>query len=176
MPDGPDTEKFEEIFKNHAQYVWRALRHLGVAEADLADQSQEVFVTIHRRLASFEGRSSIRSWIYGICLRLASDYRRRAHVRREVPVSQPPPPKTDASASDAERLESRALLQRLLEELDGPKREVFVLFELEGVPMKEIAELIGCPVPTAYSRLRLARETMVAAYRKATGQVEEGTE
>ena len=74
-----------QIFDEHARYVWRTLRHLGVADADLEDVCQEVFVTVHRKLPEFEGRSKLRTWLYGICLRVASDYRRRAYVRRERP-------------------------------------------------------------------------------------------
>lgn len=166
MQDCPDPGSFEEIFKDYSPFVWRALRHLGVAEADLADQCQEVFLTIHRKLDSFERRSAFKSWVYGICLRRASDYRRRAYIRRETAVSEPPQAKA-SSASDSERLESRALLQALLATLSDDKREVFVLFELEGLPMQEIANLLGIPLQTAYSRLRLARQSMVSAYHEA---------
>src|SRR4051812_1143348 len=73
-----------EVFREHAPFVWRALRRLGVREADVEDACQEVFVVVHRRLADFEGRSSVRTWVYGICVRVASDWRKRAHVRREI--------------------------------------------------------------------------------------------
>ena len=65
------------IFREHAPYVWRVLRRMGVREADVEDVTQEVFVVVHRRLPEFEGRSAMRTWIYGICLRVASDHRRR---------------------------------------------------------------------------------------------------
>ena len=67
-----------QIFDEHARYIWRTLRHLGIPEADAPDLCQEVFVTVHRRLASFEGRSSLRTWLYGICIRVASEHRRYA--------------------------------------------------------------------------------------------------
>src|SRR5262245_7483674 len=73
-----------QIFDEHARYVWRTLRHLGVADADLEDVCQEVFVTVHRKLPEFEGRSKLRTWLYGICLRVASDYRRREIGRAHV--------------------------------------------------------------------------------------------
>src|SRR3954466_4042923 len=74
---------FQEVFVSHGRFVWRTLRYLGVAEADLEDVCQEVFLVVHRRLAEFEGRSSVRTWVYGIALRVASDYRKRARVHRE---------------------------------------------------------------------------------------------
>src|SRR3954469_16481511 len=80
-----------QVFDEHARYIWRTLRHLGVSDADTPDLCQEVFVTVHDRLPSFEGRSSLRTWLYGICIRGASEPRRRAYVRRERPESDPTP-------------------------------------------------------------------------------------
>src|SRR5687767_14286884 len=117
-----------EIFDEHARYVWRTLRHLGVADADLEDLCQEVFVTVHRKLADFEGRSSLRTWIYGICARTASDYRRSARVRHEVVTDAPPEATSDARQHDVLAMrEARAKLDRILDQLDDDKRSVFVL-------------------------------------------------
>ena len=62
-----------EIFRQYAPFAWRALRRLGVPDADVEDVCQEVFVVVHRKLGDFEGRSSLKTWIYGICPRTASD-------------------------------------------------------------------------------------------------------
>src|SRR4051794_34808398 len=75
--------EFREVFDTCAPYAWRTLRRLGVGEADVHDVCQEVFVVVHRRLGDFDGTSSLRTWVYGICLRTASQYRRRARHRRE---------------------------------------------------------------------------------------------
>ena len=72
-----------ELFAEHVHYVFRALRRLGVDESDVEDVCQEVFLVVDRRLPEFEGRSSLRTWIYAICLRCASRYRKRPHLRRE---------------------------------------------------------------------------------------------
>jgi RNA polymerase sigma-70 factor (ECF subfamily) len=156
-----------EIFQSYAAFVWRTLRYMGVREADLDDVSQEVFLVVHRKLAEFEGRSTVRTWLYGICMRVAKDHKNRAHVRRESPVSEPPleiqgPQQEEAIA----RAESRSLLQQLLEELDDAKREVFVLYEIEGLGMNEIAEAVGCPLQTAYSRLHAARKIVAEAAKR----------
>jgi len=152
-----------ELFDDHAGYVWRALRHLGAAEADVEDLCQEVFVVVQRKLGEFEGRSELRTWLYGICLRVAADHRRRAHVRNERPH---PDPTEGLAASpgmrpDA-RAEARSALQALLDELDDDKRAVLVLYELEGLTMKEVAATVGCPLQTAYSRLHAARDRLTA--------------
>lgn len=162
-----DELSFREIFDEYAPFVWRTLRHLGIAEADLDDTCQDVFTTVHRKLESFEGRSTLRTWIYGICMRVASDRRRRAHVRRERPMAEPPARVVEATQEqDYAHEQARALLARLLDALDEDKRAVFVLYEIEGLPMKEIAEVVGCPLQTAYSRLHAARARVLQGARR----------
>jgi RNA polymerase sigma-70 factor (ECF subfamily) len=160
----PDMPTLREVFDAHAAYVLRSLRHLGVAESDLEDVAQEVFVTVHRKVASFEGRSKLRTWLYGICLRVASDYRRRAHVRRERATADPARELRDERGPDAQ-VQARTELRALLDGLDDEKRAVVVLYEIEGFSMKEVAEILDCPLQTAYSRLHAARDRMSAMYR-----------
>jgi len=161
------------IFDEHARYVIRTLRHLGVGESDVDDVAQEVFVTVHRKLAEFEGRSKLRTWLYAICLRVASDHRRRAYVVRERATDNPPVDTGERTGDEPDTsLESRTFVQQLLAELDDDKRTVLVLYEIEGLNMREIAEVVGCPLQTAYSRLHAARELLQAAWlrsKKETG-------
>lgn len=119
---------------------------------------QEVFVTVHRKLPEFEGRSKLRTWLYGICLRVASDYRRRAYVRRERAVADPLHGVSEPRGNQPDvRAELRGTLIQLLDALDEDKRAVLVLYEIEGLSMKEVAEVVDCPLQTAYSRLHAAR-------------------
>ena len=160
-----ELPSLRQLFDEHARYIWRSLRHLGVADADIEDVCQEVFLVAHRKLPEFAGRSSLRTWLYGICLRQASDYRRRAYVRRERPTAELPVDSTRPAASSDDpgnNAESRTLLLALLSQLDDEKREVVVLYELEGFSMREVAEIVGCPLQTAYSRLYAGRERLSA--------------
>jgi RNA polymerase sigma-70 factor, ECF subfamily len=153
------------VFDEHARYVIRTLRHLGVREADVEDVAQEVFVTVHRRLPEFEGRSKLRTWLYAICLRVASDHRRRAYVVRERATSSPPIDDGERSGQEPDALaESRSTVADLLGVLDEDKRQVLVLYEIEGLTMREVAEVVGCPLQTAYSRLHAARELLREAW------------
>jgi RNA polymerase sigma-70 factor (ECF subfamily) len=156
---------FPAVFDEYAPFVLRVMRHLGVPQSDVQDQSQEVFVAVFRGLAAFAGRSTLQTWIYGICLRVASNHRRRAHVRRERPVAelpeQPSPPVQDELL---EQRRSEPRLRRLLDTLDPDKREVFVLYELEELSMKQVAALCDCPLQTAYSRLHAARRLLLERY------------
>jgi RNA polymerase sigma-70 factor (ECF subfamily) len=157
-----------EIFREHGKFVWRALRYLGVREADLDDVCQEVFLIAHRKLPQFEGRSSVRTWLYGIAVRCASTHRRRAHVRREEPTeSLPDQGHAPDQGSRVERAQSRARLRDALDQLDEDKRAVLVLYEIEELSMKEVAEAVGCPLQTAYSRLHKARELVAKRMRQA---------
>jgi RNA polymerase sigma-70 factor (ECF subfamily) len=154
---------FAEIFGEHGRYVWRALRYLGVRDSDLADVCQEVFLVVHRKLPEFEGRSSVRTWLYAIAVKVAADYRKSAYVRREQVRADVP---ERVSPSNADETEARQLLTRLLDTLDEDKREVIVLSDLEGLSVKEIASVLGCPVQTVYTRLHTARERIQRAARR----------
>jgi len=170
LPDGaplPGPSDFAAIFEQFAPFVWRTLRRLGVAEADVEDVSQDVFVTVHRKLATFEGRSSLRTWIYGIALRVASDHRRRAHVRRERSTSRPPERvASPTQPRDLDRRRARAALDRALDTLDDDKRAVMVLYEIEELPMADVASAVGCPLQTAYARLYAGRRLVKEALER----------
>ena len=168
------SSAFADLFREHAAPVWRALRRLGVPEADVEDVAQEVFVVVHRKLPEFEGRSTLKTWIYGICVRTASDYRRKAHVRRERPTDRMPDERHSApQLRELEREQARALLDAALETLDEEKRAVFVLYEIEELDMPEVAEALGCPLQTAYSRLYAARKKVHAEVtRRVRGRSE----
>lgn len=156
---------FEVVFAEHSRTVWRVLVRLGVQTRDAPDVCQEVFIVVHRRLPEFDPRrGSLVSWLYGICLRAASDYRRRHPNRRE---SFEPLVNLEATDRPDRELETRRAwdkLARVLDTLEGAPRQVFVLYELEGLAMNEIAELLGCPVQTAYARLHAARRRVLGAF------------
>ena len=151
--DKPELPSFPDVFRSYSGFVWRVLLRLGVAEADVEDVAQDVFIGVHRSLPGFEGRCSMRTFIYGICYRRAVDYRRRPHVRREI-VSDEPPEQTAPSRQerDLDLKVAQRRLDEVLASLDEDKRAVFVMFEIEQIPMDEIAEIVGCPLQTAYSR------------------------
>ena len=157
-----------EIFREHAPFVWRALRRLGIPESDVEDVCQEVFVVVHKKLGDFEGRSSLRTWIYGICARTASDYRRSGRVRREILTEDPPEAPESGRQHDALAMkQARVVLDRILDQLDEDKRAVFVLYEIEELSMAEVADALGCPLQTAYSRLHAARKLVEAGVQNA---------
>ncbi len=181
MPDGsrsfasrsPDLDRVAALFRDHFGFVRRVLRRCGVGEADLDDAVQEVFLVVHRRIDDFEGRASETTWLYAVAVRVASTLRRsasREQARREKAGAQ----MHALGEADPERALSRqeagALLDLLLDELDGTKRTVFVLAELEGVPVPEIAQIMDANLRTTHSRLRIARKRFNAALERHHAQ------
>lgn len=151
---------FDELYQAHFPFVWRSAKRLGVRDESLDDAVQEVFVVVHRRLADFEGRSSLRTWLFGITLRVVRDHRRSA--RRRDPGCEVDPDTLRATGGgpveSAEKEEAVRLLHALLDELADDRREIFVMAELEQMTMPEIAEALAINLNTAYARLRTARQ------------------
>jgi len=150
-----------DVHARHADFVWATLHRLGVREADLPDMLQEVFVVVHRRGHTFDGSSRLTTWLFGICLRVATAYRRRAHIRREQLVEHVPEEvdeeRTPEEVAAARR--AQAQLERILDSMELEQRAVFVMFEVEEMPCAEIASVVGIPVGTVHSRLHAARKS-----------------
>lgn len=156
------------LYAEHVQFVARVLRRMGVREADLEDECQEVFSTLFRRRDAYDGRGSVRSFVFSFARRVAADYRKRAHIRREALSNELSDAAVEPRVEDAiDAGRARHLLQSLLDGLDEDRRVVFVLFELEQLPMTEVAESAGCPLQTAYSRLYSARKHVEAGVERA---------
>jgi RNA polymerase sigma-70 factor (ECF subfamily) len=161
-PAAPSTAegelRFEEVFRSCFDYVWRGLRRLGVPESSVDDALQDVFLVVHRRRADFQGRSSVKTWIYGIVLRVAHDHRRARKRRGEaVPLEETLPDGRPGPQEAASHSEALRLLEELLAPMDEEKRDVLVLADMEGLTAPEIALVAGVPINTVYSRLRAAR-------------------
>jgi RNA polymerase sigma-70 factor (ECF subfamily) len=153
------------LYEEHADAVFRALRRWGVRDSAADDALQEVFLIASRKLAEFEGRSSHRTWLFGIALRVARGVRRaRAHET----IGDEEPEGHDAPLDEkVDALRAARLLDRLLAELDDAQREVFVMADLHDLSAPEIAEITGANVNTVYSRLRLARQSLAAAVARS---------
>ena len=167
-----------EVYSAHADFVWASLQRLGVRPPDLDDVLQEVFVIVHQRLHTFDHSSKLTTWLFGICLRAASDYRRRAWRRREqvgdAPVEEPATSEAYTPEDAAVGQQSRARLDKILDELDLEKRAVFVMFEVEELSCDEIAGIVGVPVGTVHSRLHAARKQFERAVGRQMARDEHG--
>ncbi|MEN9581094.1 MAG: hypothetical protein RJA70_4103 [Pseudomonadota bacterium] len=153
-----EAEGFEALYAEHFLFVWRCLRGLGVANAQLDDAAQDVFVTLHRRLHTFEQVVSMRSWIFGIVRRVAYRYRRTAQRKPSAASEEGEAQAVEAGPQEhLQDAQAARFVDAFVQTLDHRKREVFVLGMLEGLSVPEIAEALEVPLNTAYTRLRRAR-------------------
>jgi RNA polymerase sigma-70 factor (ECF subfamily) len=158
------------VYAQWAKFVWLSLQRLGVRRADLDDVCHDVFIVVQRKLPEFDQRAKLQTWLFGICTRVAANYRRRAYIRYEdlaggigadgaIAVAAP-----EAGRPDQQVARQRSLSQAegILNRMSPVKRTVFVMFELEGLNCPEIAAELGLPVGTVYSRLHSARQFFLA--------------
>jgi len=168
-PDPPTHElSFEELYEANFSFVWRTLRRLGVRHENAGDAAQDVFLVVGRRLADLHSPAALRSWLYGIVVRVAHEYRRMQarSLQQDVEPDHLLDTKARSAHEDVEHAEDVELLDRLLNSLDTEKREVLVLVELEQLSVPEVAKLTGSNLNTIYTRLRAAR----AAFNEAVAR------
>jgi RNA polymerase sigma-70 factor (ECF subfamily) len=160
------------VYEAHFDFVWRSARRLGVSPLHLDDVVQEVFLVVHRKLAEFEGRAPLKSWLYGITRRVARDHRRGLQRRPTQPLGADEPADRGTRAPDEQLAlrEQGQLLHALLAELDEDKREAFVLAELEQMSGPEIAAALQINLNTAYARVRAARIAFEAALERLSAR------
>lgn len=143
---------FTQLFEEHFGFVCRSLQRLGVREADLEDIAQELFLAVHRALPESDRSRPIKPWLFGFAVRYASNYRRLSWHRGRELDDMPVSPKIH------DKLAAKRTVLAALERLDFDKRVVLVMHDLEQLTAPEIAEELGIPLNTVYSRVRLARE------------------
>ena len=161
---------FEELYDTYAEAIFRTLARLGVEAMHLEDAAQEVFVTAWKKQSGFAQRSTLKTWLTGIAINVASHHRRSAgrrgiatEVSDQLPSARPGP------EADLQRRQGLQLLQSVLKGLSDEQREVFVMMEMEGLSAPEASALLNVGSNTVYSRLRLARAAFNAAVSKLQG-------
>ena len=166
-PGALDDQAFRTMFRGEYGYVTRTLRRLGVRPADLDDRAQDVFVAVHRQRSAYDPARPARPWLFSFAYRVAADHRKSAWSKRAVLDDTMDPADGTPAADDRLGVErDRALVLAALEGIELDRRAVFVLADIDGVAQPEIASVLGLPLGTVYSRLRLAREEFTAAVRR----------
>lgn len=166
----PTSREFRTFYREHYGLVWRTARRLGTPNSRLDDIVQEVFLVAHRRIDTFGGRSSMKTWLYGVTANIVrADHRRHLRHERRVEAARLDPSPYQPR-DEGRQHEMVDLLDRLLRRLDPKIRQTFILIELEDVAAAEVAEALGLSVNTIHSRLRLAREQLHREVRRARAQ------
>lgn len=165
--DVPDVPDFRTIFDDCYEYVWASLRRLGVHHGDLDDLTDEVFLRVHAALTTYDRRRPLRPWVFAFAFRVASEYRRLARHRLELGLEDESSVDSGPTPEEAlARKEAYAIVDLALEAISLTNRAVFVMYEIDGVEMREIARTLDIPLNTAHSRLRLARGVFEAKVRE----------
>lgn len=157
------AERVRALVRTHFGFVWRSALRLGLPEDAADDAAQQVFIVLARRIEDVE-EGAEKAFLYRTTTHVVAELR-RSHARRiarvragddeELADARDPDPGPDEAL---EQKRARAMLASILEKLDDDVRQVFVLFELEHLPVPEIARLLDLPEGTASSRLRRGRE------------------
>jgi RNA polymerase sigma-70 factor (ECF subfamily) len=154
---------FEALYRRHFDFVFRSVRRLGIAEAQVDDVVQEVFLIALRRLSDFQPGSNARAWLFSIASRTSANHRRvqRRNLLRSAPLADYP----DSAAGPFERVmcsDAARVLQRFLDGLSDDKRDLFILSELEELTGPELAATFDANLNTMYARIRCLRQEFAA--------------
>ncbi len=167
-----DSRWFRAFYDAHVAFVRRVVVRLAGPVADVDDLHQSIFLVAHRRWPELSGQVDPRSWLYGVALRVVSESRRRHRFRRFLGLEAAPELASPDTASSAlEQREARERVYRLLDGLSEKKRAVLLLFELEELSGEAIAEILGCPLQTVWSRLSHARKDFEKALARDEARV-----
>lgn len=146
--------RLRALFVEHAAFVSRSLRWLGVRRSELGDALKQVFSIAYHEPTGRKQREHARAWLYSICARVArSQQSRQSSLSPEVFEDTPG--------------------RQLLNELPAREREVFVLYEVEDMPLSEVAEALGCSIRRVRSSLRAARERVLAEVERMAAECDD---
>jgi RNA polymerase sigma-70 factor, ECF subfamily len=154
-----DAAAQRQLYERHIAFVVRMARRLGTPVDELEDVAQEVFSVAFRKLSHFQG-GDLSNWIYRICQREVQHRHRARRFRQafaRIFGAGPPPAELEGQERVATRHEAERRVGEILAAMNPKKREVFVLFEIEGLSGEAIAARIGCPLDTVWTRLFYGR-------------------
>lgn len=162
---------FVACYEQDFAWLYRLLQRLGIAAGAIEDLAQEVFATAFERWNDFDTTRPVRPWLMGIAYRKMLDHNRKASTTRESALEDTREPHTDVHPEElASRSQGLSVALAILESLSLEQRAIFVMHELEGWGMPEVAATLEVPLNTAYSRLRLARQKFNTLAEAARGK------
>ncbi|MFN0250888.1 MAG: RNA polymerase sigma factor [Kofleriaceae bacterium] len=171
MTDAAGALDFATVYRANLDYVWASVRRLGIPSSDLEDVAHEVFLVVHRKLDQYDRARPLRPWLFGIAYRIASEHRRKNARRAQQELEDELAASESSSSPEKQTVKRQAieLAQKALDAIDEEARAVFVLAELDGVAVTDVAETLSIPVNTAYTRLRRARLAIANAITQTRG-------
>jgi len=177
-PSEQDAGRLTELLRAHYSCIWRTLRRLGVDEGRADDAAQDAFIVLSRRLGDVR-EGSERTFLLSSAVRIAANYRRTWHVKHEIADEGALAAERDPRPTAEQLLDRKRLRQALDELLEGWPEDIrvaFVLFELEGLSVPEIAQVTETKLGTVASRLRRARELFQVGAKRLRARAAAGGE
>jgi RNA polymerase sigma-70 factor (ECF subfamily) len=160
------ADAIRSLYVEHASSLRQTMQRLA-PDVDADDLLQELFVIILRKPEALVRAESPRAWLYGVAVKLAASRRRTVRLRKFLGLeSAEEVHAVDAPTRTLEQRDAQVKVQRALEALTDAKRQVFVLFELQGLPGEEIASALGIPLKTVWTRLFHARREVTEALER----------
>ena len=166
-----DTAAIDRLITRYRQQAVRLAAHVLRRPEEAEDVAQEAFVRAFRNLRAFRGECRFYTWLYAIVVRICLDRRRLARWDAETPVETFSEP-FEAEGVLADGVETRLLVETLLDRLTPPMRAMLVLRELEGLEYEEIARVLEIPVGRVRWRLHAARAQFRELWQRAHEEVE----
>ena len=155
-------------FQDHGRFIARSILRLTGDGPHVEDILQETFIIAHRKRETFESRSTLRTWLYGIASNLCLHHRRS--LARELnaleKAAKEPTESRGSPETAVEAAQNKALVEAAMQAIPFKQREVFMLYEIDGMDGPSIAQLIDVPLNTVWSRLRLGREAFAKEVRR----------
>ena len=152
-PADAATLNLTTMYRDHGQFIWLSLQRFGVHPPDLDDLAHDVFMVVHRKLSRSDPRGPIRPWLFGICMRVAANYRRRRRWKVEIPSSGRDHNRAAGLPLADDLLikgEDRELAERVLATLEVGKRAISSCSRSKSCPARRFAELMNVPVGTVF--------------------------
>jgi len=160
-PERPSAEAVRVLHARHGDRLWRFLARLSGPGCAPEDLMQDVFEVALRQQHRFGPEGPPVAWLFGVASKVALASRRRGAMRRFLGLESAPEPRSpDVPDAVFERAEAAARLYAALDRLSEVQRTVVILYELESLSGDEIARVLGCPLPTVWTRLRRGREAL----------------
>jgi RNA polymerase sigma-70 factor (ECF subfamily) len=156
-----DRERLRHLYEEHADMIRTLLIRLIGSQAEAEDLTQEVFLVAWKRLDLLE-RIPARSWLCGVAIKLSVTARRKARLRKFFSLEKVENLVDELTPDRSfEQRQAHIQVQELLSRMSEKKRTVFILFELHGMSGEEIAQALGCPIKTIWTRLFHARREFI---------------
>jgi RNA polymerase sigma-70 factor (ECF subfamily) len=161
-----DQNAFETIYRNYFDFVANVAYRI-VAKKDAAEEvCQEVFMTIYRKISTFRGESSLRTWVYRVTINCALQYTQKKSKEQKGRLELVEHIHKDTHTKDIrnkiDEQENEEIVQLLLNKLPHDQKICIILRSLEGLSYQEIADTLKIPINTVRSRIKRARESMMA--------------